>query len=179
MASEKNRVQKVLEDANIKISSVVSKVFGVSSLAMICALLEKDELSTDEIAEMAKGKLKKKVNQLVEALNGNVTDHHRFLLKQHLGHIDFLVEEIKEFDEEIRAVYWFRIRRNLRTSSLLLVSKASRRRQSSLRSGLTCHGFRMRHTYLRGPECVPETTRVQGRKRAARRGEAIIISKRH
>ena len=102
MTSEKNRVQKVLEDANIKISSVVSKVFGVSSLAMICALLEKDELSADEIAEMAKGKLKKKVDQLVEALNGNVTDHHRFLLKQHLGHIDFLVEEVKEFDEEIQ-----------------------------------------------------------------------------
>ena len=102
MTAEKNRVQKVLEDANIKISSVVSKVFGVSSLAMICALLEKDELSADEIAEMAKGKLKKKVDQLVEALNGNVTDHHRFLLKQHLGHIDFLVEEIKEFDEEIQ-----------------------------------------------------------------------------
>ena len=102
MTSEKNRVQKVLEDANIKISSVVSKVFGVSALAMICALMEKDELSADEIAEMAKGKLKKKVNQLVEALNGNVTDHHRFLLKQHLGHIDFLVEEIKEFDEEIQ-----------------------------------------------------------------------------
>ncbi len=61
-----------------------------------------DELSADEIAEMARGKLKKKVNQLVEALNGNVTDHHRFLLKQHLGPIDFLVEEIKEFDKEIQ-----------------------------------------------------------------------------
>jgi len=59
----------------------VSKVFGVSSLNMIGALLEKDMLSADEIAEMAKGKLKRKVNQLVKALNGNVTDHHRFLLK--------------------------------------------------------------------------------------------------
>ena len=68
---------------------------------MICALLDKDELSADEIAEMAKDNLKNKVDQLVEALNGNVTAHHRFLLKQHLGHIDFLVEEIKEFDEEI------------------------------------------------------------------------------
>ncbi len=101
MTSEKNRVQKVLEDANIKISSVVSKVFGVSALAMICALLEKDELSADEIAEMTKGKLKKKVDPLVEAINGNITDQQRFLLKKHLGHIDFLVEEIKEFDEEI------------------------------------------------------------------------------
>jgi transposase len=102
MTSEKNRVQKVLEDANIKISSVVSKVFGVSSLNMIGALLEKDALSADEIAEMAKGKLKKKVDQLVEALNGNVTDHHLFLLKKHLAHVDFLVEQIKEFDEEIQ-----------------------------------------------------------------------------
>ncbi len=71
------------------------------------------------------------------------------------------------------------MRPNLRISSLLLESKASQRRQSSLRSGLTCHGFRMRHIYLRGPECVPETTRVQERKRAARREEAIITSKLH
>lgn len=102
MTAEKNRVQKVLEDANIKLSSVVSKVFGVSSLNMIGALLEKDTLSADEIAEMAKGKLKRKVNQLVKALNGNVTDHHRFLLKQHLAHIDCLVERIREIDEEIQ-----------------------------------------------------------------------------
>ncbi len=61
-----------MEDANIKISSVVSKVFGVSFLAMICVLLEKDELFADEIAKMSRGKLKKKVDQLVEALNGNV-----------------------------------------------------------------------------------------------------------
>jgi len=55
MASEKNRVQKVLDDTNIKISSVVSKVFGVSSLKMIGVLLEKDELSDNEMAKMAKG----------------------------------------------------------------------------------------------------------------------------
>lgn len=77
-------------------------IFGVSSLNMIGALLEKDTLSADEIAEMAKGKLKRKVNQLVKALNGNVTAHHRFLLKQHLAHIDCLVEQIRETDEEIQ-----------------------------------------------------------------------------
>jgi len=102
MASEKNRVQKVLEDANIKLSSVVSKVFGVSSMSMIVLLLEKDELSAKEISKLAKGKLKKKVNQLVKALEGNVTDHHRFLLKQHLAHIDFLVKQIETFDDAIR-----------------------------------------------------------------------------
>ena len=102
MASEKNRVQKVLEDANIKISSVVSKVFGVSSLHMIYMLLEKDELSVDEIAQMAKGKLKKKVNQLVEALNGNVTDHHRFLLELHFENIEHLTKQIKKLDSQIQ-----------------------------------------------------------------------------
>jgi len=102
MASEKNRVQKVLEDANIKISSVVSKVFGVSSLKMIGVLLEKDELSDDEIAEMAKGKLKKKVNELAKALDGNMTDHHRFLLRKHFENIDHFTKQIAEFDEEIR-----------------------------------------------------------------------------
>ena len=59
MASEKNRVVKVLEDANIKLSSVVTKIYGVSSLNMIRALLEKDKLTSEEVADMAKGKLKK------------------------------------------------------------------------------------------------------------------------
>ena len=45
---------------------------------------------------------RKKVDQLVKALDGNVTDHHRFPLKRHLAHIDFLIEQIKEFAEEIR-----------------------------------------------------------------------------
>lgn len=101
MASEKNRVQKVLEDANIKISSVVSKVFGVSSLNMIRLLLEKDELTMEEIAGLAKGKLKKKVNQLAEALNGNVTDHHRFLLKLHFENIEHVSKQIVKIDMEI------------------------------------------------------------------------------
>jgi transposase len=102
MASEKNRVQKVLEDANIKISSVVSKVFGVSSLNMIGLLLEKDELTVEEIAGMAKGKLKKKINQLVEALNGNVTDHHRFLLKLHFENIEYISKQIVKLDAKIK-----------------------------------------------------------------------------
>jgi transposase len=102
MTSEKNRFQKVLEDANIKIGSVVSKVFGVSSLNMISALLQKDSLSEDEIEQMAKGKLKKKVDKLAEALEGNITDHHRFLLKRSLAHVEFLASQINEIDEEIQ-----------------------------------------------------------------------------
>jgi transposase len=102
MASEKNRIQKVLEDANIKLASVVSKIDGVSSMNMIRALLKKDKLSREEIADMARGKLKSKVNQLVEALNGKVTNHHRFLLRLHLNNIAFLAEQIQEIDEQIQ-----------------------------------------------------------------------------
>jgi transposase len=102
MASEKNRIQKVLEDANIKLASVVSKIDGVSSMNMIQALLKKDKLSREEIADMARGKLKCKVDQLVEALNGKVTDHHRFLLRLHLNNIAFLAEQIQEIDERIQ-----------------------------------------------------------------------------
>lgn len=102
MSSEKNRIQKVLEDANIKLASVVSKIDGVSSMTMIQALLDKDRLSKEEITDMARGKLKSKVDQLVEALNGKVTDHHRFLLKLHLNNIAFLADQIQEIDEQIQ-----------------------------------------------------------------------------
>jgi len=102
MASEKNRLQKVLEDANIKLGSVVSKINGKSSMKMIQSLLEKDERSREKIAEMARRKLKRKVPQLIEALNGRVTEHHRFLLRFHLDNIAFQLEQIQELDEEIQ-----------------------------------------------------------------------------
>lgn len=68
---------------------------------MIQALLEKDKLSREEIANMARGKLKSKVDQLVETLNGKVTDHHRFLLRLHLDNIAFLAEQIQEINERM------------------------------------------------------------------------------
>ncbi|MDF0594325.1 hypothetical protein P0O24_12120 [Methanotrichaceae archaeon M04Ac] len=94
MVAEKNRIQKVLEDANIKLRSVVSKIDGVSSMRIIHALMEKDDLSREEIAEMTHGRLRSKMDLLVEALDGRVTGHHRFLLKMHLDHIEFLADQI-------------------------------------------------------------------------------------
>lgn len=102
MTSEKNRLNKVLEDANIKLSSVVTKICGVSSLKMIHALLAKDKLSREEIAEMAKGKLKKKVPLLEKALDGKITGHHRFLLRMHLQNIQYIAKQIELLDAEIQ-----------------------------------------------------------------------------
>lgn len=101
MTAEKNRLTKVLESANIKLSSVVSKISGVSSMAMIRSLLEKDKLSKEEISKLAKGSLKKKVDLLEKALDGKLTDHHRFLLKTHMENIDHLAKQIEKIDEQI------------------------------------------------------------------------------
>ncbi len=98
--SEVNRLQKVLEDANIKIASVMSDVMGMSGRAILAQLLEGQ---TDPVllAELAQGKLREKRDLLEKALSGTVTDHHRFMLAQHLSHIDYLDEAIERLNQEI------------------------------------------------------------------------------
>jgi len=99
-ASEVNRVQKLLEDANIKLASVVSDVLGVSARAMLEAILvgEKDSRI---MAEMARGQLRNKIPELEGALEGKVKAIHRFLLAQQLAHIDYMDEAIRECSAEI------------------------------------------------------------------------------
>lgn len=98
-----NRIQKVLETANIKLGSVASDVLGVSGRKMIEALIggEKD-LSV--VAELAQKKLRGKIPELQRALEGELTDHHRFLLRQLLGQYDFLQKEIASVSERLGAV---------------------------------------------------------------------------
>lgn len=95
-----NRVQKVLEDANIKLAGVASNVVGVSGRAMLAALLDG---TTDPatLAALALGKLRKKREVLVRALSGRFSDHHRLLLTTHLAHLDFLDEEIDQLSAAI------------------------------------------------------------------------------
>jgi transposase len=100
LTSEKNRVQKVLEDTNIKLSSVASDIFGVSGQLMINALLN-DEASPQEIAELAKGRLRSKIAELTEALTGKVREHHRFMIEQSLQHIAYLTDAITRLNLRI------------------------------------------------------------------------------
>jgi transposase len=95
-----NRVQKVLETANIKLASVVSDIQGMSARAMLEALLTGD-LTPPEMAALARGRLQQKLDQLEEALDGRVRDHHRFLLRHLLAQLDFLEQEVAAFDAEI------------------------------------------------------------------------------
>lgn len=97
-----NRVQKVLEDANIKLASVASDVMGVSGRAMLAELIA-GQTDTELLAELAKGQLRKKREQLVKALEGRVKPHHRFVLTELLGQIDGLDETLERFNTEIEA----------------------------------------------------------------------------
>jgi transposase len=79
-ASVANRIQKVLEDANIKLASVATDVLGVSGRDMLEAIIA-GEHDTEKLANMARKRLRQKLPELKEALCGRVTDHHRFLLR--------------------------------------------------------------------------------------------------
>jgi transposase len=100
-SSERNRVQKVLEDANVKLGNVLSDVCGVSGQCMLEALLEKQG-TAEQIAEFARGALRRKVPEIVTALEEHrMTDHHRFLIRQSLDHMAFLEEQVGALDKEI------------------------------------------------------------------------------
>src|SRR5713101_6548756 len=100
-AAERNRIQKVLEDANVKLGNVLSDVFGTSGQAMLEALLE-NKRSPAEIAELGHWSLARKIPQIVEALEGHrMTDHHRFMIRQSLRHMRNIEEMIEELDKEI------------------------------------------------------------------------------
>ena len=95
-----NRLQKVLEDANLKLAGVATDVMGKSGRVMLEAILA-GATDPEQLAELAKGRLRNKLPQLKQALNGRVREHHRFLLVEQLSHIDYLDEAIGRLSGEI------------------------------------------------------------------------------
>jgi transposase len=99
-SAEVNRLQKTLEGANIKLASVVSDVTGVSARTMLSALAAGAE-DAAALAELAQGQLRRKRPELEAALTGRMSPHQRFMVAQHLGHIDALDEQIATVGAEI------------------------------------------------------------------------------
>lgn len=97
-----NRLQKVLEWANIKLAAVATDVTGVSSRKMLEALIA-GQTDVTVLAELAKGRLRSKRAELEQALRGNLAPHQAFMLAQHLTHLDFLDEQIAVFNAQIEA----------------------------------------------------------------------------
>ncbi|HMF37361.1 MAG TPA: IS110 family transposase [Isosphaeraceae bacterium] len=99
-AAVANRIQKVLEDANIKLGDVASDVLGASGRAMIQAIIAGED-DPGHLAELAKRRLRGKIPALRQALHGRVTEHHRFLLQALLDQIASLEGLIARFDPRI------------------------------------------------------------------------------
>jgi transposase len=99
-ASVVNRVHKVLESANIKLAAVATDVMGVSGRAILQALIAEGSPPA-AMAELAKGRLRNKREQLTQALEGRVQAHHRFILSELLAQIDSLEETIARFAQQI------------------------------------------------------------------------------
>ena len=96
--AEKNRIQKVLEDANVKLGNVLSDVFGVSGQLMLEALL-KGNAEPAEIAQFAKGRAQRKIPEIMQALEGHqMSDHHRQMVRFSVKHLEFVDEQIGEID---------------------------------------------------------------------------------
>jgi transposase len=102
-AQEVNRVHKLLEDANIKLASVATDVMGVSGRAILQALLQ-GVADAQLLAEMSKGRLRRKKAELAAALEGRFRPHHAQLLARILAHIEFLDDSIVECEAEIEAM---------------------------------------------------------------------------
>lgn len=100
-AREVNRVQKVLEGANIKLSAVARNTLGKSGRAMLEAMIHGED-NAEILSELALGRLKAKKADLQKALNGLMGDHQRMMLGSQLRHIDYLDEEIARLDEEVK-----------------------------------------------------------------------------
>ena len=99
---EKNRVEKLLEDAQIKLSVVASDIFGVSGRDMMAALIA-GERNPEVLAQLARSRMRTKIPQLQEAFVGYFTEHHRFLLAKMLARIDALDADIADVETQIEA----------------------------------------------------------------------------
>lgn len=95
-----NRLHKVLQDANIKLTSVATDILGVSGRDMLKGLMQ-GEQDVEVLAELARGRLRKKIPQLKLALRGQLTAHHKFLLEQIFKHLTNLEEQLSEFEARI------------------------------------------------------------------------------
>jgi transposase len=95
-----NRIQKVLEDANVKLASVATDITGVSGRAILQALLAGQQ-DPEALAELARGRMRSKRVELAQAVQGSLREHHRFLLQSQLRQLDFYDTQIAELDDEI------------------------------------------------------------------------------
>ena len=104
-SSEKNRIHKILQDANIKITTDISDIFGDTGRKIIEKITEGKEIKEEELIEMTSGRgkssLRKKIPQIKEGLKGTTRDHHRKMIKLIYEHLKYLEKEQEEIERMI------------------------------------------------------------------------------
>ncbi len=129
-----NRIQKVLEDSNVKLASVATDITGVSGRAILGALLDGQE-DPQALAELARGRMRTRRDELAQAVQGTLGEHHRFMLKSQLRQLDFYDTQIGELDQEIAR----RLEaRPTRTPTILIPQTANRPPASESRQLSPC-----------------------------------------
>jgi len=103
ITAEKNRIHKILQDANIKLTTFMSDVFGVSGRNLLQKLVDGEVLDETEVKHAVKSKLKRKVPQLLDALNGKLRRHHREMMADHWEHIQYLEKKVGRLESKIQA----------------------------------------------------------------------------
>src|SRR6266536_3544134 len=109
LAAEKNRVHKTLQDANVKLTTSVSDIFGVSGRALVQALRSGQKLDSEEVLALLKGKLRQKAPEVAAALEGRVRPHHLEMIEFSMDHIDILAEigiDMSVFHSEAHLASW-------------------------------------------------------------------------
>jgi transposase len=101
LVSEKNRIHKFLEDANIKLSCVVSDIDGMMSRRLIEGLIEGKHTVAELVEMHSHHRLKSTPSERIKALTGRLTEHHKFMLRQIYSHMDYLTSQIELIDAEI------------------------------------------------------------------------------
>ena len=164
-----SRIQKVLEDANIKLASVASNTLGKSGRAILQAIISGEE-SSERLADLALGHLRLKIPQLQAALEGKVREHHRFLLQSLLRQLGFIETEIELLDARLDELgqehcdlaealnRWITVPGVDRVAAWSFIAEI----------GTDCSPFPLHRTWLVGPACVPETMRAPASGSAAR-----------
>ena len=100
-AREFNRIQAVLEGANIKLASIITDISGATGMRILRAIVE-GQADAEQLSELALGCARKKITDLQRALKGSVRDHQRAMLRHQLNHVEMLDSEIKQLDLEIK-----------------------------------------------------------------------------
>lgn len=98
---EKNRIHKILQDANIKLTSVLSDIFGVTGRRILKAIINGEKIEEKSLQKIVHAQIKASIPEIASAINGRLRRHHRYMLNRHWEHMEYLEQNIKELEEQI------------------------------------------------------------------------------